>query len=111
MIDLDVVRGVYRAYKEQHKHSDLFCCKAHDAADLVPKLVQTIEDLLERISDNPVHPDEHEYLSTACLHGEHRLCRQLCKFCGAECTCKECEHPLSGHVQMLLQAMGERRVA
>ncbi len=44
----------------------------------------------------------HEYLSTACLHGEHGYCQSAtgsngdtqwakvpasCKFCGAPCTC------------------------
>lgn len=30
---------------------------------------------------------EHIYLSTACLHGQHQMCRLECKYCGAPCWC------------------------
>lgn len=44
-------------------------------------------------------PDEHVYLSTACLHGEHGYCQHhtglsgaktpgVCKFCAAPCVCE-----------------------
>jgi hypothetical protein len=39
-----------------------------------------------------VDESEHDYLSTACLHGEHQHCRLVCKFCPAECRC-ECHQP------------------
>ncbi|MET8746363.1 hypothetical protein [Streptomyces sp. NPDC004728] len=43
-------------------------------------------------------PQEHVYLSTGCLHGEHAYCQSMtgqqgekrpgrCKFCDARCTC------------------------
>jgi hypothetical protein len=38
--------------------------------------------------------DGHEYLSTACWHGQHgaeglhRHCRFICKWCDAACRCK-----------------------
>lgn len=35
----------------------------------------------------------HAYLSTACVHGEHRQCRETCKFCPAGCRCG-CHGPL-----------------
>ena len=31
--------------------------------------------------------EPHRYLSTACLHEEHRQCRRTCKFCLVECIC------------------------
>lgn len=42
--------------------------------------------------------DEHVYLSTGCLHGQHEYCKSMtgtqgakrggaCKFCDAKCTC------------------------
>lgn len=45
----------------------------------------------------------HQYLSTACLHGEHDYCNSTeghagpkrpgrCKFCDALCTCQVCQH-------------------
>lgn len=30
---------------------------------------------------------EHQYLSTACLHGRHDDCRLTCKWCPAPCLC------------------------
>lgn len=41
---------------------------------------------------HPSTPAEHHYISTACLHGRHTECRKQCKFCSANCACKECEH-------------------
>lgn len=43
--------------------------------------------------------EEHVYLSTSCLHGEHDYCKNIksqagpkrpaeCKFCSAKCVCK-----------------------
>lgn len=40
----------------------------------------------------------HDYLSTACLHGNHAECRVVCKFCSAECRC-DCGHTGSGEVR------------
>jgi hypothetical protein len=34
----------------------------------------------------------HSYLSTACLHGKHELCRKVCKYCEAICSCTDCKH-------------------
>lgn len=31
--------------------------------------------------------DEHEYLSTYCVHGLHGDCRLVCKHCPARCVC------------------------
>jgi hypothetical protein len=31
---------------------------------------------------------EHDYLSTACFHGQHDRCRRQCKFCDAACNCE-----------------------
>lgn len=40
------------------------------------------------------HREEaHHYISTACQHGKHALCRRVCKYCGAGCACTECTHP------------------
>lgn len=47
--------------------------------------------------------DTHEYLSTACWHGDHDYCNSMtgyggekrpgrCKFCDAHCRC-ECHNP------------------
>jgi hypothetical protein len=33
----------------------------------------------------------HEYMSTACMHGIHSRCLQMCKFCDAPCQC-DCDH-------------------
>lgn len=30
---------------------------------------------------------QHEYTSTACLHGQCGSCRRTCKFCDASCAC------------------------
>lgn len=30
---------------------------------------------------------EHTYLSTACFHAAHSLCRKVCKYCGSPCAC------------------------
>ena len=29
----------------------------------------------------------HVYLSTACEHGKHALCRKVCKYCESRCNC------------------------
>lgn len=29
----------------------------------------------------------HVYLSTACEHEKHELCRKVCKYCSAKCRC------------------------
>jgi len=34
----------------------------------------------------------HDYLSTACFHGLHELCRQTCKYCSSPCLCQDCKH-------------------
>ena len=31
--------------------------------------------------------NDHDYESTACLHGKHERCRQRCKFCNVSCRC------------------------
>jgi hypothetical protein len=33
------------------------------------------------------HGWARHYLSTACQHGEHRVCRKVCKFCSERCRC------------------------
>lgn len=30
---------------------------------------------------------QHDYLSTACHHGQHDRCRKECKFCAVPCKC------------------------
>jgi hypothetical protein len=46
-----------------------------------------------------VYSRGHDYLSTACLHGEHDYCKStvgavgpkvasVCKFCGTKCRCQ-----------------------
>ena len=35
----------------------------------------------------PVASDAHDYLSTACYHGNHGQCRKTCKFCSTVCKC------------------------
>lgn len=30
----------------------------------------------------------HTYVSTACYHGHHDMCRLICKYCPAKCLCK-----------------------
>lgn len=35
----------------------------------------------------------HDYTSTACFHGEHGLCRRLCKYCTADCGCQCHDEP------------------
>lgn len=37
----------------------------------------------------------HEYISTACLHGQHGSCRKTCKFCDASCRCRQCHWDVS----------------
>jgi hypothetical protein len=32
-------------------------------------------------------PDDHAYVSTACIHELHDRCRLTCKFCEAICRC------------------------
>lgn len=39
-----------------------------------------------------VNTPDHDYISTACHHGEHDECRQECKFCPAACDCV-CHQP------------------
>lgn len=39
-------------------------------------------------SDHPAH----RYVSTACLHSQHTLCRRACKYCPASCACTGCDH-------------------
>lgn len=31
--------------------------------------------------------DEHDYVSTACMHGHHEMCRLQCKYCAEPCRC------------------------
>jgi hypothetical protein len=53
---------------------------------------------LRRMADETPQPTGHVYLSTGCLHGEHRYCQNVdgivglkkpaqCKFCAAPCVC------------------------
>lgn len=35
----------------------------------------------------PSESQQHDYLSTACLHGLHDRCRLTCKFCDVRCRC------------------------
>lgn len=42
--------------------------------------------------DPVVTPQRHHYLSTACHHGKHDACRQVCKFCESACECS-CHTP------------------
>ena len=35
-----------------------------------------------------LHNGRHRYLSTACLHEAHELCRRACKWCGEPCLCE-----------------------
>jgi hypothetical protein len=39
-------------------------------------------------------PGQHEYISTACQHGECGSCRRTCKYCDASCRCPlpDCHH-------------------
>jgi len=37
---------------------------------------------------NGDHDPPHTYLSTACYHGHHDMCRRICKYCPALCLCK-----------------------
>lgn len=72
-----------------------------------PGHVSTVSRLLRMRAF--LHPaartaDEHTYLSTACLHGEHGYCQHhtglsgaktpgVCKFCAAPCVCPCHETP------------------
>lgn len=51
---------------------------------------------------SPLVPaDDHVYISTACQHGQHQACREVCKFCGTQCRC-------GGHAtedRLILEAM------
>ena len=44
---------------------------------------------------------EHYYISTACQHEEHEVCRLHCKFCGTGCLCA-C-HGAAGSVTQKLE--------
>lgn len=41
---------------------------------------------------------QHDYVSTACLHGECGSCRRTCKYCDAQCQCIRplCAHSMAG---------------
>lgn len=56
---------------------------------------------------------QHEYISTACLHGECGSCRKTCKFCDASCGCQQplCTHNLAvpGPASWVDQARGIAR--
>lgn len=39
------------------------------------------------ITVHPVRDSTHVYLSTACGHRHHGLCRRVCKWCNAGCAC------------------------
>lgn len=43
---------------------------------------------------------EHIYVSTACLHDRHPLCRRACKYCSTPCwcACHPPTQPLEDHV-------------
>jgi hypothetical protein len=66
--------------------------------------------------------DAHHYVSTACLHGEHRQCgvKQLargdlgpphCKYCESVCACPVCDHPAQGEREDELTMRGHIRQA
>jgi hypothetical protein len=56
---------------------------------------------------------QHEYTSTACLHGECGSCRKTCKYCGVSCGCQRplCTHNLTepGPASWVDQARGIAR--
>lgn len=44
-----------------------------------------------------VMPDgTHHYWSTHCRHGNHGLCKRVCKTCSAPCGCREADCPCAG---------------
>jgi hypothetical protein len=43
---------------------------------------------------------EHEYTSTACLHGLHDRCRKTCKFCAKRCACA-CHWPEADRANLI----------
>lgn len=52
---------------------------------------------------------EHDYLSTACEHGQCDECRRVCKFCPSECG-HVCHDTLSGEVYYLLGHVSREQV-
>lgn len=59
---------------------------------------------------------DHDYVSTACLHGLGDRCRQTCKFCHSPCLCAhhltdgECaKPPLSGQAEHGIDTAAVRR--
>ena len=49
------------------------------------------DDVLAASMPASLEYEDHDYTSTACYHGQHDRCRQLCKFCLARCQCR-CHH-------------------
>lgn len=55
------------------------------AAEQVLDFATRTEKLLMKPADTPTAI--HHYVSTACHHGQHYVCREVCKFCDAPCNC------------------------
>lgn len=67
------------------------CVQRHTYDGPCPCNCHVLERLQEK--EGNVGEKKHHYISTACHHGKHELCRRVCKYCGVGCACTECSHP------------------
>jgi hypothetical protein len=72
-------------------------CACH--VECAPELVQTSQAMCAEHSavrlEAAVSPAAHRYVSTACQHGKHDVCRERCKYCSSLCLCP-CHHAAGG---------------
>lgn len=62
--------------------------RAHAAA-LRPDhvIARAVHVVLSERAAPPEVAEQHDYVSTACVHDEHGQCRRTCKFCERPCRC------------------------
>lgn len=100
----DTTRAGELMVATEHPPGTCAACDQREDADVEPMMRRrTPERGGEEPDADPVRA-EHDYLSTACLHGLHDRCRLRCKFCYAECRCP------CGHQDLLMddQAVMDR---
>lgn len=96
---LDLAHQARRAKDDQLAGIRRALCDTGIIRDDDPYSHADLADVIRQNAAPKADPDNHVYLSTGCLHGNHTYCQNPtgqsgskrpseCKFCAAPCTCE-----------------------